>query len=51
MQQKLLAAQELLQDDLITFLDGLPSDTVTHACGLVIERFKPLFDESSGMNE
>jgi hypothetical protein len=39
--------RQLIQDDLITVLDGIGDDFITQVCDLVIERFKPLFGEKN----
>jgi hypothetical protein len=31
--------KELIQDDIIAALDGLPEEVITHACQVVVDRF------------
>jgi hypothetical protein len=35
-------ASELIQDDLITLLDGLDQKTIDNACNIIVDRFESL---------
>ena len=38
-------ARELIQDDLLTYLDGMADRIKTDVCEIVVRRFKPLLDK------
>lgn len=51
MKKELQNQQEQIQQDLMCFLDGLENDTITNACQIILERFKPLFATLEGTND
>lgn len=42
---ELMNTNELIQDDLLTYFDGLPADVQEHMCSLVVNRFNELYDK------
>jgi hypothetical protein len=48
---ELKSIREQIQDDLTTFLDGLPNNGESKACQLVVDRFKPLIDKLAAQSK
>ena len=42
--QHLLDVRQLIQDDLLCLMDGLPNEAQIAACQIVVDRMEQLFD-------
>ncbi len=45
MKKELTEAREQIQENLITYLDGIPNDIKTQVCQIIVDGFAPLFAE------
>lgn len=45
MKRELQSAREAMQENFLAFLDGMPDETKTQACQLIVDGFAPLFEE------
>ncbi len=45
--QRIIDAQQLIQDDLLTYCDGMEDRVLTEMCDIIVKRFKPLMEIES----